>query len=171
MVGWLYTAPMTAVVHAFKFRRCDFLATEMGRLLADRFAHLITPPVVIVPVPLSWPRLLSRGYNQADLVATAVARGLGIPRLRLLGRRWRPPQARLSRRRRRRNLSGAVVLRRRVPPDTTVLLVDDVVTTGATLRAASIAIRRGGAARIQVLVGARTPAADEVAVVDRPGDW
>ena len=75
-----------------------------------------------------------------------------------------PAQHRLARQERLRNLRGAFTapieslsqLR-----DARVLLVDDVTTTGATLAAAAQALRAAGAARVDALVFARTPAPRE----------
>ena len=41
-----------------------------------------------------------------------------------------------------------------------IALVDDVMTTGATAEAAALALRRAGAAHVQVWVCARTPQAN-----------
>jgi adenine/guanine phosphoribosyltransferase-like PRPP-binding protein len=38
-----------------------------------------------------------------------------------------------------------------------VLLVDDVVTSGATLEAAALVLRRGGARRVDAVTAASTP--------------
>jgi predicted amidophosphoribosyltransferase len=51
-------------------------------------------------------------------------------------------------------VAGAFVAHRRVPPR--VVLVDDVYTTGATANAASSALRKGGARRVEVVTFART---------------
>jgi predicted amidophosphoribosyltransferase len=45
-----------------------------------------------------------------------------------------------------------------------VLLIDDVTTTGATLLAASRALHAAGAASVDALVFARTPAPQEASV-------
>jgi predicted amidophosphoribosyltransferase len=68
------------------------------------------------------------------------------------------PQASLAWRERARNVRGAFAATRPFA-GARVALVDDVMTSGATAAAASAALRRGGAARIEVWVVARTPGA------------
>jgi competence protein ComFC len=113
---------------------------------------------VVVPVPLHPARLRERGYNQAELIARPLARGLGLPcRSYLLVRtRPRPDKLTLTLRERWRSVRGAYAIRqgRRVD-NLRVLLVDDVLTTGATLDACSRALRRGGASYVAALTVAR----------------
>src|SRR5262249_32975121 len=113
---------------------------------------------VVVPVPLHWQRRWRRGYNQAAVLARALASGLPIPcRERWLQRiRATPIQADLPPSARRENVRGA--FRAVTDPrwkDRTVLLVDDVLTTGSTAHEAARALRAAGAARIVVAVLAR----------------
>lgn len=54
---------------------------------------------------------------------------------------------------RRRNVAGAFRPGARVPP--AVGLVDDVYTSGATAAAVAVALRRGGARRVEVVTLAR----------------
>ena len=82
-----------------------------------------------------------------------IAKALGVPaRLRGLRRvRNTPSQVDLPHAERQRNVAGAFA------PGASqgvgrVLLVDDVRTTGATLRAASDALRQGGASEVHTLV-------------------
>jgi ComF family protein len=113
-------------------------------------------------VPLSAPRLATRGYNQAWELARRVARARRLPaRADLLHRPVdTPAQSGLDRAERQRNLRGAFW----VPPLAAdavrgqhLALVDDVMTTGATLREAAAALRQAGAATVQVWAVARTP--------------
>lgn len=99
----------------------------------------------VVPVPLHWTRRWSRGYNQAEVIATQLVKGgIGgtmIPDLLKRNRRTRT-QTKLSVGQKADNVKGAFSVQRKVAErlvkgieDGTlhVLLVDDVYTTGATL--------------------------------------
>jgi predicted amidophosphoribosyltransferase len=91
-----------------------------------------------------------RGFDHAELLATELSTGLGLPCRRLLDRRRIPlDQAALSASERSANLAGA--FRADFSPRE-VVLVDDVVTTGATAEACARALRAGGARTVHLLV-------------------
>jgi len=157
VAAYLYLPPLVAVVKALKFGRAEHLGEALAAPMAASCAHLAAELDVVTPVPLPWPRLLARGYNQAEAIARPLAATLGVPCRALLRRRPRPRQALLSRDERQRNLAGAFLARGPALAGARVLLVDDVMTTGATLTAAAVALRRAGAAEIVAAVAARTP--------------
>ncbi|WP_425450287.1 ComF family protein [Virgifigura deserti] len=135
-------------------------ASALGRWMARAGAELLAEAEVIVPVPLHWLRLFTRRYNQAALLALALSRSSGVPVAVdvLRRRRATPPQGRMSATARRRNVEGAFVVkpeRRDRIADRRVLLVDDVLTTGATVNACTRALRRGGAAAVDILTVAQ----------------
>jgi len=151
-----YEGVLRELVHLFKYGRVRSLARPLGERLASAIP-LEERFEVIVPVPLHWRRRLARGFNQARLLARAVARRYAAPVASLLRRRrWTDSQAGLSHAQRRANVSGAFAVRR---PEQVrgrrVLLVDDVMTTGATASACATALKRAGAHYVAVLTLAR----------------
>jgi predicted amidophosphoribosyltransferase len=121
--------------------------------LADRLASTWTPPfgAVVTWAPTGAARRRRRGFDQAELLARAVARRWAVPCAPLLRRMPGPAQAGQAGRDRRAN--PRFVARAEVPRR--VVVVDDVATTGATLAAAAAALRAAGAAQVDALVAAR----------------
>lgn len=135
-------------------------APVYGRWLARAGRELIDDADIIAPVPLHPTRLFSRRYNQAALLAHALARECGktvVPDL-LIRRRRTPSQGRLGAAERRRNVRGAFEINRAWKTrlgDKRVLLIDDVMTTGATVGASAEALKLAGAGAVDVLTLAR----------------
>lgn len=128
-------------------------ARQMRRLLPADAA-------LLVPIPLHRWRLWARGYNQAALIADALASGGGPPvALDLLRRTRATPVLRgLNPRERRKAVAGAFTLAegaREQLRGRHVVLVDDVYTTGATAAACARLLTRAGAAEVTVLCWAR----------------
>ena len=138
--------------HADRTELADAAATWLHRRARD----LLTPETVLVPVPLHPWRLLARRYNQAALIARALARRTGGPfaPMTLARTRRTPSQGRRDRAARFANLDGAVALRGDVA-GAHVALIDDVMTSGATMSACADVLRAGGATRITALPLAR----------------
>lgn len=152
-----YAAASRRHILAFKHGDRTELATALARLMRQAGAGLVEDAQAIVPVPLHPWRLVRRRYNQAALLARAIARDAGRPYLAHELKRIRatPSQGGLSRAGRRRNVAGAFRARRRRIAGRRVLLVDDVMTTGATLEAAARACLAAGAWAVDALVFAR----------------
>jgi ComF family protein len=114
-------------------------------------------PTLVIPVPLSPKRRRRRGYNQADLVAGALAGMLGLPvRSDALSReRETPSQVGLDPAARRRNVEGAFRALRAEVEGQVVLLVDDLFTTGATLASCAQALRAAGSSEVYGLTVGR----------------
>jgi ComF family protein len=154
--------PVQSFVAAMKYRGHFAFAPWLGGLLAQALALDASKDAVVAHVPMHWTRRVARGYDQADLLADAVAAASGFPRVRPLARARRAPrQAAQTLAGRERNARGAFRLSRlarRQVQGRHVVLVDDVKTTGATLRQCARLLKRAGAASVQVAV---------VAVADR----
>jgi ComF family protein len=135
--AWVYDEPGSLVVHALKYQERVDLAAGLGAELARALPSRLRPDAVL-EVPLHPARLRERGYNQAALLADALADAIGAPRLEHALVRVRPtqPQARLDAHARALNLAEAFRVRHPARlAGRSVLVVDDVLTTGATLGA------------------------------------
>ena len=152
--GGLFGGPLADAVHAFKYGDRPALARPLGAWLAGRVA--LPAGARVVAVPLARRRRIARGYDQAALLADALARAAGAPRMRGVLRRVREtaPQVGKSREARRRNVAGAFGADPRAA-GLDLVLVDDVVTTGATADAAARALSAVGARSVRVVALAR----------------
>jgi ComF family protein len=147
---------MRDLIHQFKYADRHDARALFGRWLLEAGHELLEGADLIVPVPLSRLRLLTRRFNQAAMLALELSRRTGLPvAVQVLKRRrFTGSQVGLTRDQRRRNIAGAFwVPPRRAPrvKGRNVLLVDDVITTGATADACARALKRAGAARVDVL--------------------
>lgn len=154
-----YEYPVDHLVRKFKFQR----RRDCGQVLAEQLAQAVLAsanpvPDLLIPVPLHYRRLFSRGFNQAEFIARHVGRRLGCRVHPSLLQRIRPTAAQsgLPGRQRRSNVRGAF---RCKPLDGLhVALVDDVLTTGTTAGECAATIKAAGAAMVSVWVTARVPA-------------
>lgn len=149
---FLYAGPVARAIRGMKFSGWHALAEPLAGAMV---AVLRAEADVVTWVPLSRRRRARRGFDQAEALARAVARSLGVPAAPLLRRpRDTRPQARQTAEERRRALRGAFRAVAVAPPR--VLLVDDVLTTGSTAAACAEALRGAGARRVVALTAART---------------
>lgn len=148
-----YGGPVADAIQRFKYDARSELGAKLGSLMAAS-AHAWAGKVdAVVPVPLHWRRRRARGYDQAALLARPVGDALAVPVLLRGLRRVRntPSQVDLPHRERQQNIAGAFAPWR-LGGLQRVLLIDDVKTTGATLRAASEALRAGGVCEVHSFV-------------------
>lgn len=147
-------------VHRYKFEDRPFYAGTCGKLMAQLVHDRLDGAYDLLTwAPLSRKRKKERGYDQAYLLAKAVAEELGGPPPVETLRKVRDTAAQSSledAQARAANVSGVyeIVDPARVAGKR-VLLVDDVVTTGATLSQCAQVLLAAGAAEVLGLTFAR----------------
>ena len=129
---------------------------RVALVLADALVPMLpTCYVAVIALPAAPLRISRRGYDQAVLLAQAVAHRLGVWYCAGLVRtRDTIAQAQLTRTQRAANVAGAFGWHGTVPKGR-VLLVDDICTTGATLREAIRVLHAVGIQDVDVAVVAR----------------
>ncbi len=154
-----FTGSVRAALLALKYDGDRRVAEPLGRAAARRWRRAGMGGEVLVPVPVHAARLRERGYDQAELLAAAAARELGMPVVPALRRaEATAAQYRLGRASRAANVGHAFACRpehRRAIRERHVVLVDDIVTTGATLSACAATLLASGARLVSGLTVAR----------------
>ena len=159
-----YAAPVDQLLLQLKFGARLALAPLLAELLyvAIQQQQGWEAPQLLCPVPLGPARLAERGFNQALEIARPLARLLDVPLQPRLALRVRETRAQsgVAPQERQANLAHAFA----IAPDHGPLLpgchvgiVDDVMSSGHTVNALAAACKRAGAARVSILVAARTP--------------
>ncbi len=145
------------LIHRLKYRNDLALARPLGHLLATAVTDRLpeSRPDLIVPVPLHYTSLMTRGYNQSMSLARPVARATGVGAAPGAARRLHRArrQQGLSAAERRANVRGAFAAR--PLHGQRVAIVDDVMTTGETLDSLARALRVSGADAVECWVLAR----------------
>lgn len=135
--------------------------TQLALALAAHLAEILSPNWAIdlvVPIPLSETRLRMRGFNQADLLADALAHFAQLPvAVRALVRfRDTQFQKMLSRAEREQNVKRAFMADKKSFAGMKTLVVDDIFVTGATINSASRAIKKAGGQSVFAITVARS---------------
>ena len=136
--------------------REEFVRFFAKQIKESQQAFLVqVQPECIVPVPLHPSRLRTRGFNQAELLASALEGETGIPMRKLLIKcKKTKDQKSLSKNQRIKNVKDAYEVDEKALgghiPDS-VLLLDDVITTGSTLSACAETLKAKGVAKVAFL--------------------
>lgn len=155
-----YRDELREAVLRLKARGCDALALSLADLLYEQRGEELSAwtPDAVVAIPMHWRRRLVRGENAPELLASRLARRLGIPCLRgaLRCLRITRQQASLLPGMRRKNMRGALAVGSGLRlTGARLVVVDDVLTSGATCHEAARVLIRAGAVAVSAAVVAR----------------
>ena len=180
-----YSDPiLREAIHAFKYHSVESLKKILAGLIIKyiKKEHILNKFAgsILVPIPLTLRRRVTRGFNQSELLASELSEFLNCPVVKLLTRKkFRVPQAEISDwQKRKENISGVFEvslksLSKLSPPyppakgearhrrqnyrirKSIVILVDDVSTSGATLEEAARVLKQAGVKEIYGLVVAK----------------
>lgn len=138
---------LRGLLQDWKFNGDQVAGAALLDWLAGFPLEQILPPVdwYVTAVPLHERRRRERGFNQAEILARAVAKEINSEYFEFLHRReWTNPQARRAAEDRRiGDLDGSFETTGLTPP--CVLLCDDVLTSGTTMDAAAKVLKEAGA--------------------------
>lgn len=144
------------LMHRFKYRDQAYLGRKLAEIMYDRIQPEELNPDLILPVPMFRGKEKRRGYNQAAVLASSLAKLMGLPfDGKLLVRRVETEaMSRLNILERRKNIQEVfAVSESRLPKlsGKQVLLIDDIYTTGSTADACASVLLESGAAAVFVL--------------------
>ena len=153
-----YRPPLKQAILQLKYSPDRRLADLMARWLVELYEESRLEMQLIIPVPLADARKRERGYNQVELIASAMAGYLNIPvqaqslqRVQETG-----SQVGLTPGERFENVQDAFSAESRFILNQRILLLDDLLTSGATLIGCAHALFQAGAAQVACLTVGRT---------------
>lgn len=154
-----YEGDVRQAILRYKFHGLSFYGREFAAMLAEYLTDEELSCDEISWVPLSKRRKRTRGYDQAQLLAEALAATIKVPcRGLLVKQKDAVPQSGSGGREERKvNIRNAYRIKKEMDiRGKSILLVDDIVTTGATLEECAAVLTAAGAACVNAVTIART---------------
>lgn len=143
---------ISASIYRFKYHNQRTYADFYGKAMAMRYGRTIQEfgIEILMPIPVSSKKKITRGYNQAELMAEVLGRELKLPvdSRTLIREKNTIPQKELNYEERRNNLKKAFKILGNVIKYKKILLVDDIYTTGSTIDACAEVLRQAGAEEV-----------------------
>ena len=157
-----YAGLAKTLLRAYKFGHRRAASRDISRLMAETLKQyngdddLSQADYLVVAVPTATGRVRERGFDHAQLLARQIVVERNLECYSGLSRLGQARQVGAKRSTRLTQQTQSYYVRN---PDKidgrNILLIDDVVTTGATLRAATKALRSAGARHVDGLVFAK----------------
>lgn len=146
------------IIHRFKFNGAAYMGSKLGKIMLDRFLLEELTVDCVIPVPMHKKKQAKRGYNQSELMAKEVAKGLGVPYNGqvLVRNKYKAPMNKLDSNQRRMNIIDSYSIRNQGAKlcninNKSILLIDDVYTTGSTADECTKVLLDAGAKKVYLL--------------------
>lgn len=150
-----YSNELKQLVRGLKYDHMRQVARDVA-VGWQQLLPLLPQDAIVTPLPTASQRQRQRGFDQADLLAQALAAGRQLTCKRLLQRHGQTRQVGATRNQRFSQARSMFRLASAAPLEhKTILLVDDVITTGASLSAAAVLLQKAGAAQVMAVAIAR----------------
>lgn len=150
-----YSLMEKEMVHKFKFNGCGYMGEKLGKIMLDRILLEDLKVDMVMPVPMHPKNQLKRGYNQSELMAKVVAKGLGVVYNNrvLIRKQYKAPMNKLDAEQRHINVKGSYGIAQEIPKlqGKRILVIDDIYTTGSTVDECSRILMEAGASKVYVL--------------------
>lgn len=149
---FLYDDVMRKSIYSFKYNGrteyAEFYATEIYNRLKQKIYSWKSD--ALIPIPLHKSKLKKRGYNQAYLIAKELSKLTGIPVKAnyLIRTKNTTVQKKLDAGGRAQNAKNAFKISQNEVKLQSAILIDDIYTTGATIMAATEALRAAGVEKV-----------------------
>lgn len=161
-----YQPPYPYLIKKFKYAKQLIYGELLAELLNQSLLQKIPSRQLaeinyLLPIPLYKQKHRQRGFNQAQMIASSLAKQLQIPLLLDAVERHKQTKAQegLSLRKRKKNLKDAFSIthnQQHKLSGSYIVLIDDVVTTGATVNSLCRVLLQAGVKRIDVWCICRT---------------
>ena len=148
---FLYNDMTREALTALKYKNRADIGRSLGRLLYDHKSGVLSEYGIdlIVPVPIHPSRRKKRGYNQADIIASAFSERAGFPIERNAVIRAKKTSALKEMDRAARQKAAGAAFEEGPAIDAVdgkrILIIDDIFTSGATIDGVSHVLKAGGA--------------------------
>lgn len=146
-------------LHRYKFKGAAAYGQGYAEFIAKSIDENKIFCDIISWVPLSKKRLRERGYDQAEIIASALAKKLDLPCVKTLEKsRDNRRQSSISdRQKRRSNVSGVYrCVTEKSLVGKKILLVDDIITSGSTVSECARQLINSGCSEVYAVAAAIT---------------
>lgn len=155
-IAYTFEEPLRGLLHQFKYHNGLYLCSFLCHLMLKAVEKNTHFGECLIPVPMHPKRLKQRGFNQAAVLTTSLAKQLKIPFdlyscQKIINT---APQASLDGNQRQKNLLNAFSIS--PLPYQHIVLIDDLLTTGSTANELAASLKKSGVARVDVWCCART---------------